>query len=137
MNISLIEFIVYGFVTYFSLAMLIITTIRSPMEKTKKLALVRATYMMPGIITAIILAGSGVNIDLDNNTTSTNATSVYEVLDNTNAIVVLNSTVTQVEAVHNYFELQNPVWVTFHYMLALIMAIFIFIQIFTMLTAKE
>ena len=137
MNISLIEFIVYGFVTYASFLMLIITTIRAPIEKTKKMALVRAAYMMPGIITAIILAGSGVNIDLDNNVTSTNATSIYEVLDNTNAIVVLNSTVTEVQSESNYFTLQNPVWVSFHYMLALVMTIFIFIQIFTMLTAKE
>ena len=137
MNISLIEFAVYGFVTYASFLMLIITTIRAPIEKTKKMALVRAAYMMPGIITAIILAGSGVNIDLDNNVTSTNATSIYEVLDNTNAIVVLNSTVTEVQSESNYFTLQNPVWVSFHYMLALVMTIFIFIQIFTMLTAKE
>ena len=137
MNISLIEFAVYGFVTYASFLMLIITTIRAPIEKTKKMALVRAAYMMPGIITAIILAGSGVNIDLDNNVTSTNATSIYEVLDNTNVIVVLNSTVTEVQSESNYFTLQNPVWVSFHYMLALVMAIFIFIQIFTMLTAKE
>ncbi len=137
MNISLIEFLVYGFVTYFSLAMLIITTIRSPMEKTKRLALVRAAYMMPGIITAIILAGSGVNITLDNSVTDIVATSDYEVLDNANNVIVLNSTVTETTAATHMFVLQNPVWVTFHYMLALIMAIFIFIQVFTMLTAKD
>jgi len=137
LNISLIEFIFYGFITYFSLAMLIITTIKTSTDKTRKLTLVKAMYMIPGIIGAIILAGSGVDIILQDQVISTNATSVYEVLDNTNAIVVLNSTVTQVESSLSVFTLQNPVWVTFHYMIAALMMVFVFIQVLTMFTAKE
>ena len=137
MNISLIEFIFYGFITYFSLAMLIITTVRTSTDKTRKLTLVKAMYMIPGILGAIILAGSGVDIILEDRTVSTNATSVYEVLDNTNAVVTLNSTVTQVDSSLSVFTLQNPIWVTFHYMIAALMMIFVFIQILTMLTAKE
>ena len=137
MNISLIEFLVYGGITYFSLAMLIITTIRNPTEKTRRLALVRAGYMFPGIITAIILAGSGVSIYIGDSTTTTNNTSIYEVLDNTNAVVTLNSTVTETVATTNQFILQNPVWVMFHYMLALVMISFVFIQVLTMFTAKD
>lgn len=117
--------------------MLIITTIRNPGDKTKRLALVKSMYMLPSIICAILIAGSGVFIYLDSSTTTTTALSSYEVLDNTNSIVVLNSTVTQIETKTNYFELLNPVWVSFHYMLALIMSIFVFIQIFTMLTSKD
>lgn len=117
--------------------MLIITTVRTSTDKTRKLTLVKAMYMIPGILGAIILAGSGVDIILQDNTISTNATSVYEVLDNTNAVVVLNSTVTEVESSLSVFTLQNPVWVTFHYMIAALMMIFVFIQVLTMLTAKE
>lgn len=117
--------------------MLIITTIKTSTDKTRKLTLVKAMYMIPGIIGAIILAGSGVDIILQDQVVSTNATSVYEVLDNTNAIVVLNSTVTQVESSLSVFTLQNPVWVTFHYMIAALMMIFVFIQVLTMFTAKE
>lgn len=137
MNISLIEFLVYGGITYFSLAMLIITTIRNPTEKTRRLALVRAGYMFPGIITAIILAGSGVSIYLGDSLTTTNNTSIYEVLDNTNAVVILNSTVTETVATSTAFVLQNPIWVMFHYMLALVMISFVFIQVLTMFTAKD
>ena len=137
MNISLIEFLVYAFVTYFSLAMLIITTIRSPADKSRRLALVKAAYMFPGIITAIILAGSGVSIYMGDSLTTTNNTSIYEVLDNTNTIVTLNSTVSETVATSTEFVLQNPVWVSFHYLLALVMISFVFIQVLTMFTAKD
>ena len=137
MNISLIEFLVYGGITYFSLAMLIITTIRSPTDKTRRLALMKAFYMGPGIICALLLAGSGVSIYLGDSLTTTNNTSIYEVLDNTNAVVTLNSTVTETVATTNQFILQNPVWVLFHYMLALVMISFVFIQVLTMFTAKD
>ncbi len=137
MDISLLEFIVYGFVTYFSLAMLIITTIRTPMEKTKKLALVRAMYMLPGIICAILLAGSGTSVFLGSTTSNTNQTETFQVLNNVSQVVTLNSNTTTSIITSSEFVLQNPVWVTFHYMIALIMIIFIFIQVFTMLTARE
>ena len=117
--------------------MLIITTIRNPTEKTRRLALVKAGYMFPGIITAIILAGSGVSIYLGDSLTTTNNTSIYEVLDNTNAVITLNSTVTETVATTTEFVLQNPIWVMFHYMLALIMISFVFIQVLTMFTAKD
>lgn len=137
MNISLIEFLVYGSITYASFIILLITVIRAPADKTRKLALVKVMYMIPGVICAIILSGSGVDITLNSNLTNTTAYSTYEVLDNTNTITVLNSTVTQTEAVTEKFVLENPVWVTFHYLLALIMIVFLFIQVFTMLTAKD
>lgn len=117
--------------------MLIITTIRSSPDKTRKLALVKAMYMIPGILGAIILSGSGVDIYLDDSATVTNATSIYEVLDNTNAVVTLNSTVTETVSVSSKFVLQNPMWSTFHYMIAALMMIFVFIQVLTMLTAKD
>ena len=93
--------------------------------------------MIPGIIACIILSGSGVAITLDTTVTSTNATSIYEVLDNTNVVTVLNSTVNQVESKTSYFTLENPVWVTFHYMLALIMFAFVITRVLQMLLFKE
>lgn len=129
MNISLIEFAVYAFVTYFSLAMLIITTIRSPNDKTRRLALVKAGYMFPGIICAIILAGSGVEILLDSGTTV--ITNVY---NGSSGLLLNNSTTVSTP---NKIVLQNPVWVPFHYMLAAVMISFVFIQVLTMLTAKD
>lgn len=117
--------------------MLIITTVRTSTDKTRKLTLVKAMYMIPGILGAIVLAGSGVDIILEDRIINTNATSIYEVLDNTNAVVTLNSTVLQTESSLSVFTLQNPVWVSFHYMIAALMMVFVFIQILTMFTAKE
>jgi len=117
--------------------MLIITTIKTSTDKTRKLTLVKAMYMIPGIIGAIILAGSGVDIIFDNSITDTVAKSDYEVLDNANNVVVLNSTVTETVISTHTFVLQNPVWVSFHYMIAALMMVFVFIQVLTMFTAKE
>ena len=93
--------------------------------------------MIPGIICAILLAGSGVNIIFEDMTVSTNATSIYEVLDNTNAVTTLNSTVTEVIRTTNVIELQNPIWVILHYMIALVLFAFVITKILQMLTFKE
>ena len=137
MNISLIEFLVYAVIAYSSLLVLVFSVTKDVPLKSKKMTLVRSMYMIPGIICFIILAGSGVFIYLGDSTVTTTATSVYEVLDNTNTVVVLNSTVSQTESTSNVFELQNPIWVTLHYLFALILFVFVFIQVLTMLTAKE
>ena len=93
--------------------------------------------MGPGIICALLLAGSGVSIYLGDSLTTTNNTSIYEVLDNTNAVVTLNSTVTETVATSTEFVLQNPFWGAFHYLLAFIMMLFMLTQVLTMLTAKD
>ena len=132
MDISLIEFIVYGIVGYGSIVMLIIST-QKETPVTKSQSLLHSIYMIPGIICLILLAGSGVNIYLNDSVTTTNATSIYEVLDNTNAIVVLNSTVTETVAESNKFILQNPIWVILHYMFALILFAFVFTKLLMLL----
>lgn len=136
MNISLIEFGVYAFVTYATFLMLIISIIKDT-PATKSQALIKSIYTVPGIICAILLAGSGTSIFLDSTVTITNNTSIYEVLDNTNVVQTLNSTVTETVAKTGEFVLQNSVWVTFHYMLAVVMFAFVITRILQMLTFKE
>ena len=95
-------------------------------------------YMIPGIICCIILAGSGVTIFLDGSSTTTTSYSDYEVLDNLNNVVTLNSTVNEtVVKSPAYFTLLNPVWVLLHYMFALILAAYVFTQVLKMLTSVD
>ena len=138
MNISIIEFFVYAFVAYSSLLMLIISiTKEGPMIKTRRGTLVKSIYIMPGIICMILISGSGVDIYLNDSTTTTNATSTYEVLDNTNAIVVLNSTVLETIEKSEKFTLQNPIWIMLHYMFALIMFAYVIINVLKMLSSSD
>lgn len=138
MNISIIEFAVYAFVAYSSLLMLIISiTKEGPLVKSKSGTLVKSIYIMPGIICMILISGSGVDILLNDSTTITTADSIYEVLNNTNGVVVLNSTVTETVVKNELFTLQNPVWVSLHYMFALIMFAYVIINVLKMLTAID
>ena len=121
-DISIVEFGVYGFVAYTSFLMLIISTIReSPFTKSQ--SFVRAIYLVPGIITAILLATSGVNITLETvntinltNATATNSTIFIETLDTTSQFVLL-----------------NPVWGAIHFMLAAVMIVYVLNQILILL----
>lgn len=133
MDISLIEFIVYGLIGYTGVVLLIISAFReTPTGKAQ--SIVRAMYLTLSMIAIIILAGSGVDIILEDKTITLNATSNYEVLDNTNAIVVLNSTVIQTDTSTSVSTLQNPIWILFHFMLAIVMLVYIILQILILLT---
>ena len=81
-DISLLEFAVYGFVAYSSVLMLIISTIITP-PQTKSLSLARSIYMLLGVIFAFVLMGAGPTVALptmQSNTTtvSLNTTEVFE-----------------------------------------------------------
>lgn len=121
-DISIIEFGVYGFIAYTSLLMLIISTIRET-PFTQSQSFVRAIYLVPGIITAILLATSGVNITLETvstinltNATSSNSTIFIETADTTSAFILL-----------------NPVWGAIHFMISAVMIVYVLNQILILL----
>jgi len=121
-DISIIEFGVYGFIAYASILMLIISTIKDvPDEKSH--SIVRAIYLIPGILCAIILASSGVNIEVTDITT-------------TNTITAVNTTEVFTEAItsSSLIELQNPVWVSFHFLLAAVLMVYVINQMLILLT---
>lgn len=139
MNISIIEFLVFGIIAYFSLIVLIASASReTPMIKTKSGTLIKSMYMIPGIVCCIILAGSGVTIYLDGSSTLTVSNSTFHVLDSLNNVVTLNSTVSE-SAVKSpaYFTLQNPIWITLHYLFAVIMIVYVLTQVLKMLTSPD
>lgn len=123
------EFAVYGFIAYSSLLMLIISiTKEGPMIKTRTGTLVKSMYIMPGIICMILLSGSGVFIFYD-----TGGVILKEVYNGTGALISNSTEIIPA----NQIELQNPVWVPLHYMLALIMFAYVIVNVLKMFSAVD
>lgn len=132
MNISIIEFAVFAFVGYSSLLMLIISiTKEGPMVKSRTGTLVKSIYIIPGIICMILLSGSGVDILLNTSSVTTNEF----VINGSSGTNLTNSTITTVSS--DKFVLQNPIWITMHYMFALVMFAYVIINTLKMLSAKD
>lgn len=130
MDYSIIEFGVYGFFAYGNVLILMLTMIID-VPKTRALTLARSMYAIPGIFSAVILSGQGVNIVFP--TTITNSTtSLYNATTNT---IITNSTTITTEGVKNL--LVNPIWIYFHGLLAAILIVFVIFQILQLLTSKD
>lgn len=102
--------------------MLIISTIKE-VPAGKSHAIVRAAFLIPGVFAAMILAGSGVNIVTESSTTD-------------NTIINLNTTEVFTESFEKETQivLQNPIWISFHYLLAAVMLIYVVTQILILFT---
>jgi hypothetical protein len=117
-DLSIIEFIVYGLIGYTGMLMLIIQVIKeAPSEKSY--AIVRSIYLISSIIAVLIIAGSGDSIVTN---------------DYTNTIVDLNTTTVWTETISSTIELQNPIWITFHYLMAVVMIVYVILQAVTLFT---
>lgn len=125
MNVSIIEFIVYGLIAYTGMIVLIISVLKEP-PSSRSLAFLRSVFLIPSIIASGILSFSGVNIYW-----LTTATS--------NTIKSLNTTQTWTESTTqtNTLVLQNPIWITFHFLLFIVMIIYVITQILSLLTKHD
>lgn len=101
---------------------LIISVIKE-VPTTRSLAIIRAIFLLPSIIASGILIQSGIHIDI--NTVTTN-----------NLIRSINTTQTWTETTtqSNQIILQNPVWQTFHFLLFIVMIVYVIQQILFLLT---
>lgn len=141
-DISIVEFGVYGFIAYSSLLMLIISTIKE-VPSTKSFAIARVVYLVPGMICAAFLAGVGVNIDLETstNTIMTNQTINEFTINGTTGDLITNSTTTtstnSTSVESNYIILQNPVWALFHYIIFIVLAIYVITQLLNLFTKTD
>lgn len=105
--------------------MLIISTIKEvPIGRMQ--SIIRSVYMMPGLICAGILTKSGINIQLT--TFSQN-----EIVKNLNDSSTWSDTATNVTNI----VLQNPIWITVHLMIFIVILIYIITQVVNLLTKKE
>lgn len=125
-SLSIAEFAVYGFITYSSLLMLIISSIKSmPDEGMRVNTIARAVFLLPGLICAPVLATSGPDIQI-------------ATIDTSNLIKSINTTQTWTEStqqVHN-IVLQNPIWLTVHMMIFFVLFFYIVRQILLLLMAS-
>lgn len=115
----------YGFVTYSSLLMLIISVVKE-VPTTKYSAISRSIYLIPGIICAYILASSGIQFSVD--TVVTN-----------NLIRNENSTETWTEATDTTHSviLENPVWITVHYLIFVTLIVYVVTQVLILFTKHD
>lgn|SRR3990167_3941731 len=123
--------------------MLIISAIKE-VPTTKSLAISRAIYLIPGIICAIILAGSGVNINLETtssgpivNGTITDSQIINETTYNSTGSLTSTILTNNTAPVTSYIVLQNPVWVLVHFMIAMVLGVYVVNQVLTLLTKKD
>ncbi len=125
-DISIIEFGVYGFIAYGSFLMLIISTVKE-IPDGKSHSLSRVMYLIPGLICALVLSGSGVDIMLGTETTTENQILLHPVTGNE---VPVANTSTHTEKI----TLLEPIWILVHTMLFLILMVHVIINILAMLT---
>lgn len=131
-EISILEFGVYGFVAYSSLLMLIISTIKD-VPTSRSLSIIRAMYLIPGIICCILLAGSGLDINAESPATVFTNRTTFNYTNNLIFTELTNQTV--VTPAH--YTLENPVWVALHYFFAIIMAVYVILQMVTLFTKSD
>lgn len=125
-DISIIEFGVYGFIAYGSFLMLIISTVKE-IPDGKSHSLSRVMYLIPGLICALVLSGSGVDIMLGTETTTENQILLHP--GTGNEVPVANTT-THTEKI----TLIEPIWILVHTMLFLILMVHVITNILAMLT---
>jgi len=126
--ISVIEFGVYAFITYASLLMLIISVVKE-VPSGKSQSILRSMWLIPGIITASLLAGMGDQVNFE--TTDITTTDIGYNVTNTNQVITNSTLTTQTT---EKVLLINPVWVTVHTMIFLSLLAYIVIQFVTLLT---
>lgn len=125
-TISILEFIVYGLIAYSSVLMLIISTIkRVPAETITDLT--RNIWFLPGIFCLFIMSQAGVDILV------TSSTTTEDVMNSSSLTLLTNSTTTHQEKI----ELQNPVWITIHIMLFLVMIVYVITNLVQVLTKTK
>jgi len=117
-ELTLIEFGVYGFFSYLGMLMLIISVVKEVPDQ-KPQALIRSVFLIPCIIASFLLAFFIPDVVL---------------WDTTNVIINLNTTEVYNETIQHRVSLINPVWVLFHFMLGVVMVIYIIQQALTILT---
>ncbi len=119
-GLSLIEWIVYGFFAYGAMLMLMIGIVKE-IPGTRTTSLLRIVFILPGIIGAGMLAGPYETI-------------IFPTVDTVNAITLTTENFTETIITTSYIQLQNPVWIIFHYAIMAVMIIYTLSQVLTMLT---
>ena len=122
MDMSILEFVVYVFVTYFTLAILITSLIKE-VNETRYATLARIVFILPAIITSGILVFSGTDISLDTIRTTT------ETWNNQTSTLIF----TEFTDTTDKFVLINPVWSMVNFIIFMTFIIYTIKQVLLML----
>lgn len=120
-EISIIEFLVYGIITYSGMVFLISTAFKE-VPSTKSGAIARAIFVLPSALTALVLAFSGEGIRTEGTT---------------NVIRDLNSSTVWTETIQSQIILLNDMWVLVHFLIFITIIVYVFTQMMNMLTKTE
>lgn len=131
-DISFIEWIVYGIFAYGTGIVLLASIIKDDetVSPTKALSVIRSVWAVPGVIAAGFLSQTGVDITFPTNTILVNE---YTINGSTGAFIT-NSTTLTTQLSTNI--LINPVWMYFHFMLFVVYLVFVLTQMFALLVKK-
>ena len=122
-EISIIEFVVYGFLAYSGILMLIISAFRTTPTGQSQ-SLVRVIWLIPCIFAASLLAGVTENITFET------INSVNTITNNETSTIVSTEAITTTVVI----PLLQPVWGTIHIMMFLVMLVYVLINILQMFT---
>ena len=121
MEVSIVEFLVYALVCYAGVISLVVSAFKGESGSTGTGA--KIIWLIPSMICAVLLANVGGDINFGNITTDST-------LVNANTTETWNETVT----FSMVFTLQNPVWVSIHWLFFIIMLIYILFNIIRLIT---
>jgi hypothetical protein len=126
-DMSILEFIVYGFLAYSGILMLIVSAFKEDGTASRSQTGVKVVWLLPCIFAAVLLAGAGQDITFETvNTVNTITNNVTSTVDFTEDV----TTETKITLV-------QPVWGMVHMLLFFVMLLYVIIQILIMLTKHD
>ena len=119
-EVSILEYGVFGFLAYSSVLMLIISTIKD-IPTTKSMSIARSLYMLFGVIAACVVMGMGPEIVLP----AGGSESTY-VINGTTGAFITNSTTTAEPVTISILNL--PAWMVTHGLMGVILVFYVMQQ---------
>ena len=121
-EVSIIELIVYGLIGYPAIIFLIGSSFKESTGTASKISVVKAIWIIVPIIAMYMLASAGALISFET-TTST--------------LTNLNTTETWSETVETNITLVNPVWVTLHWLMFIVLILYFMWNMLRLFTQRD
>jgi len=121
-EVSIIELIVYGLIGYPAIIFLIGSSFKESTGTASKISVVKAIWIIVPIIAMYMLASAGALISID---------TVSSTLINTNTTEVWT------EQVDRSITLVNPVWVTLHWMMFIVLILYFMWNMLRLFTQRD
>ena len=121
-EVSIIELIVYGLIGYPAIIFLVGSSFQESSGTAGKISVVKAIWIIVPIIAMYMLASAGALISID---------TVTSTLINTNTTEVWT------ETVDRNITLVNPVWVTLHWMMFIVLILYFMWNMLRLFTQRD